>query len=189
MNTIDRVRMARRKAKSLGLTLHQRGNVFTLRDDTGHLLMTGGITAVETHVGQRYLAARPGPQAVPIPAAWKPALDGYCLHLAAAGQSAGTIRLRRRLTIAHIARAVNTTPAALTAEQLVASFGQQPIGAKKPGATIGRRSAASTSGASKAGASRSIRRRSCPHRAHCHQPRNPRRTMLGRQRSRWQTPE
>ncbi len=124
MNTTDRVRMARRKAKSLGLTLRQRGNVFTLRDDTGQLVMTGGLTGVETYVAQRYVAARPGPRAIPIPATWKPHIDAYCLHLAAAGQSIGTIRLRR-LTIAHIARAVNTGPAALTAEQLVAWFGQQ----------------------------------------------------------------
>lgn len=122
--TIDRARTARRKAKTLGLKMRQQGNVFTLRDDTHELVMTGGITAVETYLGQRYIAARPGPRAAAIPKAWKALVDGYCLHLAAGGQSAGTIRLRR-LAIAHIARGVNNTPGMLTTEQLVSWFGQQ----------------------------------------------------------------
>ena len=122
--TIDRARTARRKAKTLGWKMIQRGNIFELRDHTGTKLVTGGISAVENHLEQHYVPRPPGPHTASIPAGWRTIIADYGLHLAAGGQTASTIRLRR-LTLAHIARGLNQPPDQVTAATLVAWFGQQ----------------------------------------------------------------
>ncbi len=123
-STVSRARIARRQAKSLGLRLIARGNIYELRDQHGETLVTGGLSAVENYLCERYIARAPGPAAARIPAAWAPLITEYCLSLAAGGQTAPTVRLRR-LTLAHIARGLGAPPADITAEQLVAWFGRQ----------------------------------------------------------------
>lgn len=122
-STVSPARIARRQAKALGLRMVARGNVVELRDDTGQLL-TGGLGTVETYLVERYTAKRPGPARAPIPAAWAPMIDDYCLTSAASGQTTPTIRLRR-LSLAHIARGLGRPPAGVTGEQLVAWFRRQ----------------------------------------------------------------
>lgn len=95
VSTVDRARMVRRRAKSLGLRMVQRGNIYELRDGDG-ILLSGSIAAAENYVAERFIARSPGPATARIPETWTPMISEYCLSLAAAGQTAPTIRLQRR---------------------------------------------------------------------------------------------
>ncbi len=121
--TATRARIARRKAASLGWKIIQRGNIYELRDGNGRLA-TGGISAIENYLVDHYTPRPPGPTTARVPAAWAPIIAEWCLHLAAGGQTAPTIRLRR-LTLAHIARGLGQPPEEVTAQILVGWFGRQ----------------------------------------------------------------
>jgi integrase/recombinase XerC len=124
-STLSRARIVRRKATRLGLKMRAGGNIYTLTDSaTREVVVTGGIGAVENYVNERFEPQPPGPPPARIPAAWQPMINDYCLELAAGGQTERTVRMRR-LTMAHIARGLNTAPADVTGEQLVFWFGRQ----------------------------------------------------------------
>ncbi|WP_167107250.1 tyrosine-type recombinase/integrase [Mycobacterium sp. DL592] len=123
-NDLSRARVARRKANSLRLKLVRRGDVFWLRDETGGLLLKGDISRLENYLAERFVARQPGPAAHRIPEAWAPMITDYCLELAAAGQTAPTIRARR-LGLARIARGLGVPPEDVTGDQLKHWFGGQ----------------------------------------------------------------
>jgi integrase len=123
-SSVSRARIARRQAAALGLRMAQRGSVVELRDAQGDVLVVGGLGVVEVYLGERYTAQRPGPASAPAPAAWRQPIDDYCLHAAAAGQTASTITSRRK-ALARLGRELRCPPAEVTAEQLVAWFGRQ----------------------------------------------------------------
>lgn len=114
-----RVRRARKRARGLGLTLRRQGSLFTLLDRST-VLVSGGLSAVEG-----YLAAherRGGFPALTSP--WDEQIGPYLLHLAAAGQTAPTIELRRA-HLSQIARGVQRPVAELTTDELIGWFGRQ----------------------------------------------------------------
>lgn len=124
VNDLSRARIARRKAHSLKLKLVRRGDVFWLRDENGSLLLRGDISRLETYLAERFVARQPGPAAHRIPDTWAPMITDYCLELAAAGQTAPTIR-SRRLGLARIARGLGVPPGDVTGDQLKHWFGGQ----------------------------------------------------------------
>jgi integrase len=120
----SRPRIARRQAKSLGLRMIQRGGTIELRDAEGQVLVLGTLRVIEVYLGERFVAQRPGPAQAAVPAAWRQPIADYCLALAAAGQSASTIRARRHALV-RLGRELRCAPAEVTGEQLVGWFGRQ----------------------------------------------------------------
>jgi hypothetical protein len=90
--------MARRRAQRLGLAMTQRGTTYRLADDRGVTHELGPLVLIETHLAGRFVACRPGPRpTATAPPAWVPAIEDYCISLAAVGQRETTIALRRAL--------------------------------------------------------------------------------------------
>lgn len=125
MNTANRVRIARARAKRLGFQLSQRGIVFTLRDANDVTLAVGPLAVVDAHLVQRMQPKPPGPQPSTYPPeSWRRDVDDYLLSLAAGGQRASTIRARKA-NLCMAARGLGCPPADVTAEKLVNWFGKQ----------------------------------------------------------------
>lgn len=101
----------------------QRGNVFELRNAEDAVLV-GSLGAVERYLETRYQPNRPGPAVARIPAGWQKPIAAYCEHLAAAGQSPRTVRLRRA-SLAQIGRGLRRVPGDVTGEHLVSWFAGQ----------------------------------------------------------------
>lgn len=125
MNTVNRVRITRARAKRLGLTFTQRGTVYTLRDADDITLAVGPLATVDAYLIGRMQPKRPGPRPTThAPEAWRRDVDDYLICLAAGGQRKSTIRLRRaNLCVA--ARGLGCPPGEVTAEQLVNWLGKQ----------------------------------------------------------------
>jgi integrase/recombinase XerC len=119
----SRARMARRQAASLGLRMRQRGSAVELRDAEG-LVLVGALSVVETYIGERYVARRPGPAQAAVPLAWRQPINDYCLHAAAAGLTISTISTRRK-ALGRMDRELQCPPAEVTAELIVTWFGRQ----------------------------------------------------------------
>ncbi len=119
----SRARIARRQAAALQVQMARRGNVFELRDAGGPVI-AGRLETIEAYLVERYRGGRPGPAPARIPAAWRQPVADYCLHLAAAGQSARTVDARRH-AVSRIARGVGRPPAEVTGQPLVEWFGGQ----------------------------------------------------------------
>jgi hypothetical protein len=76
----------------------QRSAVYRLADDRGVTHQLGPLSAIETHLGRRFVARRPGPRSrICPPPAWAPVIEDYLISLAAVGQRETTIALRRAL--------------------------------------------------------------------------------------------
>lgn len=110
----SRARIARRQAAALQVQMARRGNVFELRDAGGPVI-AGRLETIEAYLVERYRGGRPGPAPARIPAAWRQPVADYCLHLAAAGQSARTVDARRH-AVSRIARGVGRPPAEVTGQ-------------------------------------------------------------------------
>ncbi|MGV7291981.1 tyrosine-type recombinase/integrase, partial [Mycobacterium kansasii] len=125
VNTVNRVRITRARAKRLGLTFTQRGTVYTLRDADDITLAVGPLATVDAYLIGRMQPKRPGPRPTThAPEAWRRDVDDYLICLAAGGQRKSTIRLRRaNLCVA--ARGLGCPPGEVTAEQLVNWLGKQ----------------------------------------------------------------
>ncbi|CAM3283726.1 hypothetical protein BST27_16830 [Mycobacterium intermedium] len=120
----SQVRMARRRAKRLGLRMVKRGNVVTLYDIDGQVVDSGDLSAISAYLAGAAVRRRPGPVQAPVPAAWRHSIEDYCLHLAAAGQSPRTVDARRKALV-RLGRELGCAPAQVTAERLVGWFGRQ----------------------------------------------------------------
>lgn len=76
MNNTNRARVARKRAQRLGLTLIQRGVVFTLRDGHDVTLAVGPLGVVEAYLLQRAQPKRPGPPpSTSAPESWRRDID------------------------------------------------------------------------------------------------------------------
>jgi integrase/recombinase XerC len=123
MKEDSRHRIARRRARQLGLRMVRRGNTIALYGDDG-VVVSGCLPVIEEHLRACYVARRPGPHQGTPPAGWGSMIDGYLRSLIAAGASAETVKLRRR-GLATIARGLGCRPEAVTAARLVDWFGRQ----------------------------------------------------------------
>lgn len=103
--------------------MSKRGDVFELRRAEGAVLV-GSISAVEHYLAEHAAPSRPGPTTVRIPANWREMVSAYCEHLAAAGQSPQSIRLRRS-ALGQMARELRRAPGEVSGEHLIAWFGRQ----------------------------------------------------------------
>jgi integrase len=125
VNTVNRARIARARAKRLGLHLSQRGTVFTLRTDNDITLAVGPLAIVDRVLIERMRPKPPGPPpSTRAPETWQRYVDDYLLTLAAAGQRPATLRLRKAI-LCLAARGLACPPCEVTAEILVNWFGRQ----------------------------------------------------------------
>lgn len=125
MNTANRARIARARAKRLGLHLSQRGTVFTLRDADDVTLAVGMLGVVDAYLIAKIRPAPPGPApSTRAPESWHRHIDDYLLILAAGGQRKTTLRLRNTY-LCMTARGLDCPPALVTAEKLVNWLGRQ----------------------------------------------------------------
>lgn len=122
--TANRARMARQGARRLGLRMVQRGTEITLYGAEGQVVAKGALGDVESYLAAHAQHHAPGPAPARTPASWREPIDGYCLHLVAAGQSARTVKSRRQ-ALARIGRDLDCPPADVTTAALVEWFGQQ----------------------------------------------------------------
>jgi hypothetical protein len=98
MNTVNRARIARKRAQRLGLRLSQRGTVFTLCDDNGVTLAVGMLGVVDAYLVARCKPNPPGPpRRNRPPELWRRDVGDYLLTLSAAGQREATIRHRHSI--------------------------------------------------------------------------------------------
>jgi hypothetical protein len=125
VNTVNRARIARKRAQRLRLHLSQRGTVFTVRDDKNVTLAVGPLGKVDAFLIARMRPKPPGPApSTQAPPTWGRYVDDYLLTLAAAGQRPTTMRLRKRI-LCLAARGLDRPPTEVTADELVAWFGRQ----------------------------------------------------------------
>lgn len=126
MTTTDnRARIARKRAARLGLTLSQRGSVFTLSDGDGITLSVGMLAVVDAYLLASMQRSRPGPKpSTHPPELWRRDVDDYLLTLSAAGQREATIRHRRSI-LCMAARGLGCPPAEVTAAKLLDWLGRQ----------------------------------------------------------------
>jgi integrase/recombinase XerC len=118
----NRARVARCRAKTLGLRMAQPGNTFNLYDGD-RLVHCGRLHEIEAYLAERHIRRCPGPKRSAEPAPWTGILNDYTVHLAAAGRPQTTIELRR-IQLARMARELHAKPADVTGEMLVAWFGR-----------------------------------------------------------------
>jgi len=120
-----RVARVRECARRNGLAMSRRGDVFTLRDELGHVLIKGLLEEVEAyllaHTEQRRPGRRPGGRAA-APGEWAVMINDYLTSLTAAGQAPQTIELRRN-QLRKMARDLRCAPYHVTAETLMQWFG------------------------------------------------------------------
>jgi hypothetical protein len=117
---------ARHHARRCGLRLAKRGGVIELRDgDT--TVCRGDVDDIEAYIATKHPRRRPGGQPKPeyaVPPAWAQIIDEYMLSLAAAGQPAASLTLRR-IQLVRMARDLGGQPTDVTADPLVGWFGAQ----------------------------------------------------------------
>jgi integrase len=117
---------ARHHARRCGLRLAKRGGVIELRDgDT--TVCRGDVDDIEAYIATKHPRRRPGGQPKPeyaVPPAWAQIIDEYMLSLAAAGQPAASLTLRR-IQLVRMARDLGGQPTDVTADTLVGWFGAQ----------------------------------------------------------------
>ena len=116
----------RHRAKARGLRLVRRGTVCTLYRGE-EALHRGDVDEVSAYLDTHYVRRRPGGKPKPecaVPPAWAQIIDDYMLSLAAAGQPAASLTLRR-IQLVRMARDLGGAPADVTADTLVAWFGAQ----------------------------------------------------------------
>ena len=124
-NTKNRARIARARAQRLGLTLTQRGIVFTLTDTDNVTLAVGVLGTVDAYLLARANPRKPGPpRSTRPPAAWRRHVDDYLLTLAAGGQRETTIR-HRYSHLCMVARGLGCPPEKVTAEKLLNWLGRR----------------------------------------------------------------
>lgn len=78
------------------------------------------------------MTKRTGPPPKPVPAAWRPAIDGYLDAEFGIGRSAQTLQTRRQ-HLGHVARQMRVAPNEVTAAKLVEWFGRQKQWAAETG--------------------------------------------------------
>ncbi|SON63396.1 Tyrosine recombinase XerD [Mycobacterium simulans] len=100
------------------------GAVIALYDVDGQVVDSGDLSTISAYLAGRAVHRPPGPAQAPVPAAWQQHIADYCLHLAAAGQSARTIDARQK-TLARLGRELGCPPTKVTAAQLITWFGRQ----------------------------------------------------------------
>jgi integrase len=128
MSTRDPSHPLRKRAYRRGLRITKRGAVFSLhKGNRNRLLCSGSELDVEQYLDRHY----PSPQhyarrkaAAELPSGWESAIDNYCRHLAAAGQSGPTINLRRD-ALTYMARGLGHPPEQVTGDDLVDWFAAQ----------------------------------------------------------------
>lgn len=125
MNTANRARIARARAKRLGLRLSQCGTVFTVTDTKDVTLAVGPLGVVDRYLIDRIRPKPPGPPpSTTAPEAWQRYVDNYLLTLSAAGQRPATIRPPKAV-LYRTARGLACPPADVSAENLVNWFARQ----------------------------------------------------------------
>lgn len=102
VNTANRIRNLRARAKRLGLVVRKTGGTVSLSDGK-QTLVAGDLATVEGWVAERFVPRRPGPEGYDIPELWRPCIEMFLTEMRAAKRSAGTIecRLKRLLAFAH----------------------------------------------------------------------------------------
>ncbi|PXX11881.1 tyrosine-type recombinase/integrase [Mycolicibacterium moriokaense] len=115
---------ARHHARRCGLRLSKRGGAIELLDgDTA--VCRGDIADIEAYIEAKHPRRRPGGKPKPecaVPPAWAQIVDDYVLSLVAAGLPPSTLALRR-IQLVRMARDLGSSPADVTADTLVAWFG------------------------------------------------------------------
>ncbi len=113
----------RRRVKPLGWRVTVSEDTYRILDADGRVLHAGDLAATEA-----FLAGQPRPPLryahKAVPPAWAPLIEDYLLTLAAGGQRAATLKLRRS-HLTTMSRALGCPPEAVTGELLVDWFGRQ----------------------------------------------------------------
>ncbi len=117
---VNRVRNLRARAKSIGFTVSKQGELVTVFDPAGLLVFSGALAHAEKWVAERFVRRTPGPDAVQLPARWRPWIEMFIAEQDAARRTAATIQTRV-LRLAHFAREhPDSDPLTVTREQLIA---------------------------------------------------------------------
>jgi len=122
--TISRARIARRKAKTLGLALRQRGATISLYDDTGERVESGHLAYIEAYLADRFVRTRPGPPLSAPPAKWRPWIEAFIVEQNAAKRRPGTTRLRVMCLNAFARAHPGSDPLTVTRDHLVQYLGR-----------------------------------------------------------------
>lgn len=113
----------RKAAAPIGLRVIKRGARYRILDGQGELLHAGSL-----HSAAAFVATLPRPplkyRRKTVPGEWVRPIEDYLLTLAAGGQRAASLKLRRS-HLATMARALGCAPKAVTGELLVGWFGKQ----------------------------------------------------------------
>lgn len=122
MSTVDvvnRVPNLRARAKSIGFTVRKQGELVTVFDAAGLPVSSGGPEHAEAWVAERFARRTPGPDAVQVPARWRPWIEMFIAEQDAARRTAATIQTRV-LRLARSARKhPDSDPLTVTREQLI----------------------------------------------------------------------
>lgn len=112
-------RVARARAKRLGLRLAQRGNTFNLVDGDGSQVHSGDIGSITSYLLASGKLRPPGPPPVAAPKRWQPAIEIFETELRSARQSDRTVALRVRTLITFALRHPGSDPRTVTRGQLM----------------------------------------------------------------------
>lgn len=91
--TVNRARIARRRAQQLGLRLVQSGATVTLFDGA-EIVLSDDLTTIETYLAQRYRRQPPGPRETPPPQQWQLWLEVFVAEQKAAKRRPTSTRTR-----------------------------------------------------------------------------------------------
>lgn len=120
----SRLRAARRQAKDVGLVMTKSGDVYALRHDHA-TVVTGDLSKIERHLGERYARRPPGPAAMEAPVAWQPWMALFLGEQNAAHRSPQTIKTRAQHLTAFAHGHPGVTPLTVTRAQLIVWVGDQ----------------------------------------------------------------
>lgn len=119
---VSRTRIARRRAKQLGLRLVQSGATVTLYDGA-EIVLSDDVTAIETYLGHRYRRQPPGPRETPPPKQWQLWLDVFVAEQKAAKRRATSIRTRTMALTKFAHSYPDSDPLTVTRDVLIAYLG------------------------------------------------------------------
>ena len=104
---VNRTRIVRRRARSIGLNLTRRGQLYTLYSaNTGLIATAGDLDAVDAYVADRFEGKPSGPSSWAPPDKWAPWIEMFVREQRAAKRSKGSIRIR----VAHLTQFARQRP-------------------------------------------------------------------------------